>query len=281
MAGREEREEIRSLQALIETSPGHVRDFLQSRKLSPEAVKDEDERNPFHWLALASGKFALPDVSAAFDALVLHFPDLITRCDEDEYSPLYVAVAADNSHVVRLLLRHSSDAEGADPTWKKTWQNAKNGNTVFHAAKSLKMLQILINAYSESPSGKVDTTNSIDSVDLRGGNKEGLLEKENNSGQTPLQRAVIAGKREITEMLIKAGANVRQLASRTEDNLLHYAVAEKDREMMRFLVAQSPDLATLKNRRGDTPLDSNDREITSYLKDLIQQKRTPDQEEEE
>lgn len=229
------------LRQLIDNNPGAVEAFLkqQDGQLSLENVpRDQDERTPFHWLASnCHPSHNLSDLESCLHSLISRWPENLDSGDEDHYTPLYVAAASSNPTAVKLLLRN-----GANPH-----KSSSGGNSCLHIAATkpaaAAVLELLLEAGVE-------------------------LEARNDLKQTPLMRAVISGQLGNVEKLVEEGANIRVTHPDTLDTLLHYAVANFDKSVVRCLMQACPELSSLKNKRGATSLDFGDHEMVKYLKEL-------------
>ncbi len=92
------------------------------------------------------------------------------------------------------------------------------------------------------------------------------VDPADNTGATPLIRAVVAGKKEVVEMLLAKGANIA--AKDFEGNTpLHHACYEQKVDIALLLAEAKADY-TMKNAEGKTPLDAGPIEIALKLKSL-------------
>ena len=86
------------------------------------------------------------------------------------------------------------------------------------------------------------------------------------NSRTPLYWAALGGHKEITELLIAAGANVNAKDMMGNFNTpLHCAVLEGQNEIAELLIAKGADV-NAKNDGGETPLDGADGETADLLR---------------
>ena len=86
------------------------------------------------------------------------------------------------------------------------------------------------------------------------------------NSRTPLYWAALGGHKEITELLIAAGANVNAKDMMGNFNTpLHCAVLEGQNEIAELLIAKGADV-NAKNDGGETPLDGADGEIADLIR---------------
>ena len=119
---------------------------------------------------------------------------------------------------------------------------------------------------------------SVPDISIHEANKEGNIEAVKQhiaagtyvnamyNSRTPLYWAALGGHKEITELLIAAGANVNAKDMMGNFNTpLHCAVLEGQNEIAELLIAKGADV-NAKNDGGETPLDGADGETADLLR---------------
>jgi ankyrin repeat protein len=194
--------------------------------------------------AVASAAFAGDIHEAARDSvtklakLLAEDPALLNAKDELGRTPLYLAVAAENSNTVAFLIRKHADLRAAD----------NNGGTPLHFAAlacSAGMTRMLLIsdkklADIQDKHGKIPLHNAAsrcycmkvcELLLLAGTN---VFNRVDNKNRTPLHYAVEGGCQSIVEYLLSKGANIN--ARDIEGNSpLNIAVKGRSESLQRYL----------------------------------------------
>jgi len=175
-------------------------------------------------------------------------PDLILAKDPKNLSPLMIAMYYHKFDIAGLLLDRMVALN--------VFEAAATGRLV-HLISNLGHKPEMVNAYSDDgfqPLGLAAYFGKIEAVKylLKAGADLNSPSK-NSLGVTPLQSAVAGGHREITHLLLEAGANpnVREGDGNTP---LHTAAFNGDIEIVRNLIFGGADLEAI-NLKKEKPLD--------------------------
>ncbi|XP_071037934.1 serine/threonine-protein phosphatase 6 regulatory ankyrin repeat subunit B-like [Parasteatoda tepidariorum] len=221
-------------------------------------AKYSDDRTP---LFLADGK-------KAFELLIAHGADINAKSSEG-YTPLHFALMIEEDEVVELLIKEGADVEAKDsedktPLFfadsKKAFEllvaisadiNAKSseGYTLLH--NSVKngndeIVELLITEgadveaksnHDETPMFFTVSKNVFELLIAKGAN----INAKSSEGYTPLHSAVMNGRDEVVELLIKEGADVED-KDYFERTPIFYARSKRVHE---FLIANGADIEAI------------------------------------
>ncbi|KAG2453016.1 hypothetical protein HYH02_002352 [Chlamydomonas schloesseri] len=191
--------------------------LLLSAGLDMEARTKTSSSTPLH---LAAGAEAS---EAVVRALVGAQADLRAR-DEDDYTPLQVAVRSGNVEALRALL------EAAPPELQRE-RTKKGGHTLLHLA------------------GAADSPNTLEELVTAGFG----LEDMNELGDTPLGHAAAMGKTEAVNKLVKLGAQKEAKRKAGGYTPLHLSAYSNHKDTVAALLRLGADKESM-SEAGQTPL---------------------------
>jgi len=146
----------------------------------------------------------------------------VNLCNNDEETPLFLAIRNNDVNIVSLLLTQGADC----------YHQNSQGNTPFHVAIEQKNDRIMNMLVTYKP----------------------LKPLFNHEGLTPYHLAVLYGQYATISMIFKSQCDKNIKTSSCGDTALHLAVRKKNLHMVKFLVQHGCDLHVL-NLNNETPLD--------------------------
>lgn len=261
---------VKKLEKILAKEPGKVN------------AADRDQRLPVHWAARYGKAGAI--------AYLLEKGSPTGKKDNKGLTALHLACIYNHAEAVEVLLKKGADRDAADNEgWTPVHRAAVHGshdvlkhfkagkipvggpdpegNTLLHLAVYFhhdKAVKVLLenkakvtgkNKKGQTPLHRacqsIFNMNIMDML-LKKGAK---IEARDNEMKTPLHIAVISWARENAKLLIGSKANIN--AQDNKGNTpLHHAVEKSDyyESMVRYLLEKGAD-KTIKNKKGQTPLD--------------------------
>ena len=172
-------------------------------------------------------------------ALTLALPALT----EGAASPLADAARQQDRAAIRALIKQKGDVNTPQPDgatalhWATHWDDMESVELLLSAGAAVNAR----NDYGVTPLSLAAENANLLAVQrlIKAGADVNVA---TSTGETPLMTAVRAGNIAVIKALIGAGANVNAKGGGREQTALHWAVAQKDYEVMRILIEAKADL---------------------------------------
>lgn len=222
-------------------------------------VRDNYGETPLHWL------FAWPNAPHNILRLLLAKGANVNEQDKDSQAPLYEACLSGDVLAARALLKAGADVNDGEDVW---------GRTALHEAidsQNLALVQVLLEYKADvtvkdkqlrdaiSMAAYKDNANILKAVlDALKNQDIGshILTELDVEGHSPLHRSAARGRKDIVELLLKAGDGAKLAAqlNRNGNTALHSAAHRGHLEVMELLVAYGGD-PLARDSNGNSPLD--------------------------
>ncbi|XP_043972345.1 B-cell lymphoma 3 protein homolog [Gambusia affinis] len=182
--------------------------------------QDEDGDTALH-IAVVQGELTIVHKLIHLLALARRGLDIYNNLRQ---TPLHLAVITKQANMVDVLLRAEADPAVLD----------RHGQTALHLCceyQLLKCLSVLLSFSSSSP----------------------CLEIRNFEGLSPLHLAVLQGHKNLTKMLLDAGADINAMDIKSGQSPLMHAVESNNADMVHFLIESGCDVNS-QSYSGNTAL---------------------------
>ncbi|XP_063412598.1 uncharacterized protein LOC134695304 [Mytilus trossulus] len=209
---------------------------LSSTKLSPIFVACQQKKTP--------------DIAK----LLVQHRAVISRCNNNEESPLFVACQKCNIDIVKLLLQYDADVshcnnDGESPLYKA----CEGGSTDLVAL--LLLNQADPSRFSNNGTSPLFVACQEDNIDI----VELLLQYDvdishcNNNGESPLYIACEGGSTDLVKLLLQNKADISHCNTNSQSSL-YVACKESHVEIVKYLLENKADISQCEKKDGRSPL---------------------------
>jgi ankyrin repeat protein len=194
------------------------------------SAKDEDGKTPLHYLAALGEKSPMFFIHGIGDTLISAKADVQARDNEGD-TPLHIAARTGTKDVYDWLIQHGASLDATNFAGQTPRQLALNSTNQFSPFRFNSDLGI----YQAIREGKLESVTAI----LK--SQPELLNKTNQSGETPLRAAAVSRRTNIVEYLAQQGAQWDEvsatIANRAE--VLHDILARRPADATNFFYGGS------------------------------------------
>jgi cytohesin len=176
------------------------------------SAKDEDGKTPLHYLAALGEQSPMFFIRGIGDTLIAAKADVQAR-DNEGNTPLHIAAKTGTKDVYDWLIQHGASLDATNFTGQTPRQLALSSTNQFSPFRFNSDLDI----YQAIREGKLGSVTAI----LK--SEPELLNKTNQSGETPLRAATVNNRTNIVEFLAQQGAQWDEVSATIADRaeILH------------------------------------------------------------